>query len=121
PTAILLAISQFSQHAGWHDAIAGTVAGVVAMVPAGLVLLTSLAFGLAAVTLARRQVLVQELPAVEVLARVDVVLLDKTGTLTEGAIVFDSVQELADDDPVAEALGALAADDMRNATMSALC
>ena len=48
------------------------VAGVVAMVPEGLVLLTSLAFGVAAVTLARRQVLVQELPAVEGLARVDV-------------------------------------------------
>jgi cation-transporting ATPase E len=121
PTSILLAISQFSQHHGWHDAIAGTVAGVVAMVPEGLVLLTSLAFGLAAVTLARRQVLVQELPAVEVLARVDVVLLDKTGTITEGAIVFDTVQELAEGDPVADALGALAADDLRNATMSALC
>ena len=50
------------------------VAGVVAMVPEGLVLLTSLAFAIAAVTLARRQVLVQELPAVEGLARVDVVL-----------------------------------------------
>jgi cation-transporting P-type ATPase E len=121
PTAMLLAISQFSQNHGWHDAIAGTVAGVVAMVPEGLVLLTSLAFGLAAVTLARRQVLVQELPAVEGLARVDVVLLDKTGTITEGTIVFDTVQELADGDPVAEALGALAADDLRNATMSALC
>ena len=72
-----------------REAIAGIVAGVVAMVPEGLVLLTSLAFGVAAVTLARRQVLVQELPAVEGLARVDVVLLDKTGTLTEGAIVFD--------------------------------
>ena len=121
PTAILLALSQFSQHSGWHDAIAGTVAGVVAMVPEGLVLLTSLAFGLAAVTLARRQVLVQELPAVEVLARVDMVLLDKTGTITEGAIAFDSVQELAEEDPVADALGALAADETRNATMSALC
>ena len=65
-------------------AVTGTVAGVVAMVPEGLVLLTSIAFGVAAVTLARRQVLVQELPAVEGLARVDVVCLDKTGTLTEG-------------------------------------
>ena len=55
-----------------------------AMVPEGLVLLTSIAFGVAAVTLARRKVLVQELPAVEGLARVDVVCLDKTGTLTEG-------------------------------------
>ena len=66
------------------DALRCTVAGVVAMVPEGLVLLTSIAFGVAAVTLARRKVLVQELPAVEGLARVDVVCLDKTGTLTEG-------------------------------------
>ena len=75
-----------------REAIAGVVAGVVAMVPEGLVLLTSLAFAVAAVTLARRQVLVQELPAVEGLARVDVVLLDKTGTLTEGVIRFDTLE-----------------------------
>ena len=86
PTAVLLAFSQFRVQHTNRAAIAGVVAGVVAMVPEGLVLLTSLAFGVAAVTLARRQVLVQELPAVEGLARVDVILLDKTGTLTQGAI-----------------------------------
>ena len=121
PTAILLAFSQFTVQDSTRAAIAGIVAGVVAMVPEGLVLLTSLAFGVAAVTLARRQVLVQELPAVEGLARVDIVLLDKTGTLTEGAIRFQSVREIAPDDPVTDALGALADDDNRNATMNALC
>ena len=121
PTAVLLAFSQFHVQATTHEAIAGIVAGVVAMVPEGLVLLTSLAFGLAAVTLARRSVLVQELPAVEGLARVDTVLLDKTGTLTEGLITFDELEQLAPDDPVADALGALADDDNRNATMNALC
>ena len=89
PTAALLALSQFRAHEGWREAMSGVVAGVVAMVPEGLVLLTSLAFAVAAVTLARRQVLVQELPAVEGLARVDVVCLDKTGTLTEGTIEYD--------------------------------
>ena len=64
------------------------------MVPEGLVLLTSLAFVVAAVTLARQQTLVQELPAVEGLARVDVVCLDKTGTLTDGDIAFDRLQPL---------------------------
>jgi cation-transporting ATPase E len=59
-------------------------AGVVGMIPEGLVLLTSAAFMLAAIQLARRRVLVQQLPAVETLARVDTLLLDKTGTLTEG-------------------------------------
>jgi cation-transporting P-type ATPase E len=76
----------------------------------------------ATITLARRQVLVQELPAVEGLARVDVVCLDKTGTLTEGEIEFDEVEVLAGGDgPTIEAaLGALADDDNRNATLSAL-
>jgi cation-transporting ATPase E len=120
PTAVLLALSQFRVQHSDREAIAGVVAGVVAMVPEGLVLLTSLAFAVAAVTLARRQVLVQELPAVEGLARVDVVLLDKTGTITEGAVTFDRVEPLADGDPVAEALGALAQDENRNATMAAI-
>ena len=121
PTAVLLAFSQFRVQDSNKAAIAGVVAGVVAMVPEGLVLLTSLAFGVAAVALARRQVLVQELPAVEGLARVDVILLDKTGTLTEGVIRFQQVHEIASEDPVTEALGALADDDNRNATMNALC
>lgn len=109
------------------QALVGVVAGVVGMVPEGLVLLTSLAFGIAAVTLARRNVLVQELPAVEVLARVDVVCLDKTGTLTEGDVAFDRLEVLdgagaagMGEDEVAQALGALADDDNRNATLAAL-
>ncbi len=121
PTAALLAVSQFRAHSGWREAVSGVVAGVVAMVPEGLVLLTSLAFAVAAVSLARRKVLVQELPAVEGLARVDVVCLDKTGTLTEGSISFDAIETFVDPDPVAAALGALASDEQRNATMSALC
>jgi cation-transporting ATPase E len=103
-------------------ALTGTVAGVVGMVPEGLVLLTSLAFGLAAVTLARRKVLVQELPAVEGLARVDVVCLDKTGTLTEGEVAFDRLEPVGEGDSaeLEEALGALADDENRNATLGAL-
>ena len=81
------------------------IAGVVAMIPEGLVLLTSLAFAVAAVALARRRVLVQELPAVEGLARVDVVVLDKTGTITEGVMRFDSLEAIGDHDAVADALG----------------
>src|SRR5690242_4835205 len=91
------------------------------MVPQGLVLLTSIAFGVAAVTLARRQVLVQQLPAVEGLARVDVVCLDKTGTLTDGNVEFDSVIQLGDGTLAAAALGALADDDEnRNTTLAAI-
>src|SRR5260370_6010157 len=90
------------------------------MVPEGLVLLTSIAFTVAAVTLARRKVLVQELPAVEGLARVDVVCCDKTGTLTDGTIAFDHVVRLSEAAPVEQALTALAADQNRNATLTAL-
>src|SRR6185503_260248 len=68
-----------------------SIAAIVGMVPEGLVLLTSLAFMLATLSLARRKVLIQQLPAVEGLARVDVICLDKTGTLTEGKIVFDEL------------------------------
>ena len=104
------------------DSVVGTVAAVVGMVPEGLVLLTSVAFGVAAVTLARRNVLVQELPAVEGLARVDVVCLDKTGTLTEGSIAFGQIEPLGDHsvDDVGEVLGAFAADENANATLEAL-
>jgi cation-transporting ATPase E len=121
PTSALLLWSQLRDNP-LDSALRATVAGVVGMVPEGLVLLTSVAFMVAAVALARRKVLVQELPAVEGLARVDVVCLDKTGTLTEGAIEFDELETLADADRSSSelALGALAADENRNATLSAL-
>ena len=96
------------------------MAALVGMVPQGLVLLTSIAFGAAAVTLARRRVLVQQLPAVEGLARVDVVCLDKTGTLTDGTIAFDRLIRLDDQAPAEAALGALADDQARNATLAAI-
>lgn len=103
------------------SALTSTVAGVVGMVPEGLVLLTSLAFGIAAVTLARRNVLVQELPAVEGLARVDIVCLDKTGTLTDGNVVFDRSEALGPKAvDIDAALGALADDPNRNATLAAV-
>ena len=70
----------------WQHALVLAVASVVGMIPQGLVLLTSMNFAIGSATLARRGVLVQELPAVEVLARVDALCLDKTGTLTTGGI-----------------------------------
>jgi cation-transporting ATPase E len=79
----------------WVQAAVGTVAAVVAMVPLGLVLITSITFAVGALRLARAQVLMQELAAVEGLARVDLICLDKTGTLTLGDIVFDETHPLA--------------------------
>jgi cation-transporting ATPase E len=105
---------------GWRDAATGTVAALVGMVPEGLVLLTSLAFMVAVLSLAHRQTLVQELRAVEGLARVDVVCLDKTGTLTYGDPRFDRLEVCSgSDDDARQALGLLCAGD-GNATALAL-
>ncbi|MFR9802444.1 HAD-IC family P-type ATPase [Pseudonocardia sp. RS010] len=125
--APLLVWSQFrtADADTWQDAVTGTVAALVGMVPEGLVLLTSLAFMLGAVTLARERALVQELPAVEVLARVDVVCLDKTGTLTHGDIVFDRIvlppgADALDEAEVREALALSCTQPGGNATAAAL-
>jgi cation-transporting P-type ATPase E len=111
PVAALLIFSQLVRNETVADAVRGSVAGVGSMVPEGLVLLTSVAFAVGVVRLGRRRVLVQELPAIESLARVDVVCVDKTGTLTEGEMVVADVEAVADDLPVEEALGAIAAAD----------
>lgn len=110
PTAALLVSSQL-RTTDLHDALRGSVAGVGSMVPEGLVLLTTVAYAVAVLRLGRRRVLVQELAAVEGLARVDVLCLDKTGTLTEGGVVVDDVVTLDERHPIGEALGALAATD----------
>jgi cation-transporting ATPase E len=106
----------------WRLAVRSTVAGLVGMIPEGLVLLTTLAFLTAAVRLSRRRVLVQELPAVETLARVDALCVDKTGTLTEGGIAFAGLRPHGG--PAAEeiqtALASLARSRAANATMIAI-
>lgn len=91
----------------WQAAVVLAVAGIVGIIPQGLVLLTSLNFGIAAATLARRNVLVQELPAVEILARVDRLCLDKTGTLTTGGIRGQKIIFSPDGEDPDDALGAL--------------
>ena len=97
PVGLLLASSQFLRRDdSWQDAVISTVAGLVGMVPEGLVLLTSVAFAVGVVRLAQRRCLVQELPAIEVLARVDVLCADKTGTITEGTMELAEVLVLAD-------------------------
>ncbi|WP_329252068.1 cation-translocating P-type ATPase [Streptomyces sp. NBC_01478] len=124
PTAIGLVISQLvvKQH-GFKDSIARTVGGIVPMVPEGLVLLTSVAFAIGVIRLGRKQCLVQELPAIEGLARVDTVCLDKTGTLTEGGMDVTELRSLggADETYVRKVLGALGESDPRpNASLKAI-
>lgn len=103
PLCVLLVWSQMHKVGGfveawqtgaWRGAVVSAVAGVVGMIPEGLVLLTSLNFAVAAMRLARKQTLVQELESVETLARVDCLNLDKTGTITDGGIAFVGVENI---------------------------
>lgn len=106
---------------GWQESVIRSTAAIDGMIPQGLVLLTSLSFMLATLALARRKVLVQQLPAVEGLARVDVICLDKTGTLTEGSIVLDRLEMLdAKQQPVAETILAQFSADPNSPTLQAL-
>ncbi len=124
PVGLLLASSQFWRlDQGWQDAIISTVAGLIGMVPEGLVLLTSVAFAVGVVRLSKRRCLVQELPAIEVLARVDVLCADKTGTITEGRLALASIEpeDGADGAEVEAALAAMAGHDPDpNATLNAV-
>ncbi|WP_030673034.1 HAD-IC family P-type ATPase [Streptomyces cellulosae] len=124
PTAIGLVISQlFVKDNDLKDSIARTVGGIVPMVPEGLVLLTSVAFAIGVIRLGRKQCLVQELPAIEGLARVDTVCLDKTGTLTEGGMDVTEVRTLGggDESYVRKVLGAFGESDPRpNASLQAI-
>ena len=124
PASVLIVISQLTvEDQPTRDALRGTVAALVPMVPEGLVLLTSLAFAVGVVRLGRRQCLVQELPAIEGLARVDVVCTDKTGTLTENGMRLAELRLCSGHSAtvVGRALAALAAADPRpNASLIAI-
>ncbi|WP_435866947.1 cation-translocating P-type ATPase [Streptomyces xanthochromogenes] len=124
PTALGLVISQLVvKDNNFKDSIARTVGGIVPMIPEGLVLLTSVAFAIGVIRLGRKQCLVQELPAIEGLARVDVVCLDKTGTLTEGGMDVTELRPLngSDEAYVRKVLGALGESDPRpNASLQAI-
>jgi cation-transporting ATPase E len=121
PAGLLTIYTQlFTTDVGWRRAVLAMVGALVPMVPEGLVLMTSLAFAVGVVRLGRRQCLVNELPAIEGLARVDVVCADKTGTLTENGMRVSDLKPL-DEAAVGDVLAQLASDDARpNASMQAI-
>lgn len=82
-----------------RDSVEGTVSALVGMVPEGLYLLTSIAMAASALKLTRRKVLVQDMNCIETLARVDVLCVDKTGTITEAKMEVDNVVPLTQDPP----------------------
>jgi cation-transporting P-type ATPase E len=121
PAGLLIIYTQlFTTDAGWRESVLRMVGALVPMVPEGLVLMTSIAFAVGVVRLGRRQCLVNELPAIEGLARVDVVCADKTGTLTENGMRVSDLKPL-NEAAVGDILAQLAADDARpNASMAAI-
>jgi len=123
PAALLLLARLVAEENLWQEALRGTVAASVAMVPDGLVLLTSLSFIVGVIALARRQALAKELSSVELLARVDVLCLDKTGTITTGdfsCVGMDLLGEITANE-VAKILGGMAASDRKpNPTLTAI-
>ena len=93
PVGILLFISQyFRSGLTYKEAILSTVAGIIGMIPEGLVLLTSIALTAGVLKMARKKVLIQKLHGIEILSCTDVLCLDKTGTITDGTMeVVDTV------------------------------
>ncbi|MGV9196533.1 HAD-IC family P-type ATPase [Arcanobacterium canis] len=125
PVGILIVISQVRQPGShnYSDVVLRIAGALVPMVPEGLVLITTTAFALGVIRLGMRQCLVQELPAIEGLARVDVVCADKTGTLTQNTLEFGDFEIVGeiDETTAREGLAQLAASDPDpNVTMKAV-
>lgn len=107
--AALFIKSRFILHESLQDGVVSTVAAMVGMIPEGLILLTSVALAVGVIRLAQRKTLVQELYCMETLARVDVLCLDKTGTITEGSMEVQGIIPLAaPEDQVRTDMGILA-------------
>jgi magnesium-transporting ATPase (P-type) len=116
-----LGYSLWHRHTPLHEAVATATAGVVSLVPEGLIVLISLAYAVASIRMARRGVLSQQLSAIESLASVDVLCLDKTGTLTEAALRVAAAVPAQGIDDLEQQLGRYGANSsLRNGTIEAL-
>ena len=123
PLGVALGWVLYRRHTSIHDAVPTTVAAVVTLVPEGLILLTSLTYAVASVRMARRGVLAQQLNAIESLASVDAICLDKTGTLTDARLQVETLVPAPDVDEgeLAHELGRYAASaPAANATLRAI-
>jgi len=99
PVGLLLFFNQFQTSDSIKESVESTVAALVGMIPEGLYLLTSVALALSSLKLTRQRVLVQDMNCIETLARVDVLCVDKTGTITEPVMEVENVIPLTDGDP----------------------
>ena len=123
---ILFAQAYFLQHDGFRESITSMVAAVIGMIPEGLYLLASVALAVSSIRLAQKKVLLHDMKCIETLARVDVLCVDKTGTITENEMeVQDVIETDAYDAETMEPLSVLIGDfaaamDEDNITMRAV-
>ncbi len=100
PVGLALFFQEFKiLHLSLRESTEGTVSALVGMIPEGLYLLTSVAMAVSSLKLTRKKVLVQDMNCIETLARVDVLCVDKTGTITEAVMEVDNVVPLTPDPP----------------------
>ena len=89
--ALLFSQSYFIKHLSYSESIVAAIGAVIGMIPEGMYLLTTITLALSAMRLAKKQVLLHDMRSVETLARVDVLCVDKTGTITESKMTIDDI------------------------------
>lgn len=121
PTGIMLFITQYyHSHQTYNEAILSTVAGIIGMIPEGLVLLTSVALTVGVIKMSKRKVIIQKLSGIEMLSCVDILCLDKTGTITDGTMEVVEVINLDKNYNIEEIIGNIITEESNNATDIAL-
>lgn len=121
PTGIMLFITQYYYSSQtYSSAILSTVAGIIGMIPEGLVLLTSIALTVGVIKMSKKNVIIQKLSGIEMLSCVDVLCLDKTGTITDGTMEVVEVINLKKNYNVEEIIGNMLTKDANNSTDIAL-
>ena len=121
PVGLLLFISQyFYSGQTYNEAILSTVAGIIGMIPEGLVLLTSIALTAGVVKMAKRNVIIEKLHGIEILSCTDILCLDKTGTITDGTMEVVELIKLNNKDDIEEIIANINTLEANNSTDKAL-
>lgn len=121
PVGLLLFISQyFYSGQTYNEAILSTVAGIIGMIPEGLVLLTSIALTAGVVKMAKRNVIIEKLHGIEILSCTDILCLDKTGTITDGTMEVVELIKLNNKDDIEEIIANINTVEANNSTDKAL-
>ncbi len=121
PVGILLFISQY-YYSGqtYNEAILGAVAGIIGMIPEGLVLLTSIALTAGVVKMAKKNVIIEKLHGIEILSCTDILCLDKTGTITDGTMEVIDLIKLNNKDNIEDIIANINTEEANNSTDKAL-